>query len=770
MSSIKILDCTLRDGGYINNWEFEDRISIDIIEAIQNSGIEIVECGYLNIKDSKNINSTIFESITDVNRIFPKQKNFTEIVVMINYGDYDVNLLPYRKETIVGGIRLAFHKKDIDKALEDCKVIKKKGYKLFVQPMLTSTYSEKELYFLIKETNIINPYAFYIVDSFGSMEKEELLSLLKLTDIFLDKHIVVGFHSHNNMQMAFSNSIEFLSNVGNRDAVVDSSIFGMGRGAGNLNSEIIADFINKHYNHNYKLEPLLDVIDNFLEKMHQDKYWGFSVAHFLSGKSKIHPNYATHLLNKKTSTVSTINNILNSIEDSKKNKFDKDYIEKKYIDLLSKNKSNQNISFKNLDRPILIVASGNSIHKEFEKVKEFILRKNPLIISVNHLNDEIESDYIFFSNQKRLSEFEKKLSNQELIITSNLTSKYSKVKVIDFNSLYSFKDVRSDNASVLLLNLLAIKGISKVYVAGLDGYDLNIVENYSYKEYSVVADRKILENINLDISNSLEIVAKFIDIDFITSSIFKKDKKLTVLGVIPARYKSSRFEGKPLCMINGTAMIERTYNQANKSKLLDNLVVATDDNRIIEFCESKNIPVVLTSEKCLTGTDRIAEVSKNENYNLYLNIQGDEPVIDPENIDLIINEFTKYGDEYIAYNLYKEIDNIIDEVSSPTIIKTIVNENDELIYMSRLPIPFNKSDNKQSFNKQVCVYGFTKKALRIFSERDKTLNEKFEDIEILRFIDMGYKVKMIKTEYDSIAVDVPSDIKKVEDFLNGQNS
>lgn len=241
--------------------------------------------------------------------------------------------------------------------------------------------------------------------------------------------------------------------------------------------------------------------------------------------------------------------------------------------------------------------------------------------------------------------------------------------------------------------------------------------------------------------------------------------KLSILGVIPARYKSSRFEGKPLCVIQGITMLKRTYLQAKASVLLDELVVATDDSRISEYCEQENIPFVMTSEHCLTGTDRLAEVSKSKQYDLYVNIQGDEPVIDPISIDEIVNEFLLYKEEYIAYNLYK-VSNDTDEFNSSGIIKTIVNEKDELMYMSRSEVPFNKSGLEHTFKKQVCVYGFTKNALDIFSNRKKTLNEKFEDIELLRFVDMGYKVKMKETKVSSIAVDYPSDVKKVEDYLN----
>lgn len=259
---------------------------------------------------------------------------------------------------------------------------------------------------------------------------------------------------------------------------------------------------------------------------------------------------------------------------------------------------------------------------------------------------------------------------------------------------------------------------------------------------------------------------KFIELP--TPSAFKKDIKFRILGVIPARYKSSRFEGKPLCLINNIPMIKRTYVRALKSTQLTDLVIATDDNKIKNYCEKENIPVVMTSDTCLTGTDRVAQVAQNKHYDLYVNIQGDEPIIDPTSIDEIVSEFKIYGDKYVAYNLYKTI-NVKDEINSDTIIKTIVNENDELMYMSRFGVPFNKSKNEPRFKKQVCVYGFTKKALELFSRRNKTLNEKFEDIEILRFLDMGYKVKMKETTVDSIAVDIPSDVKKVEDFLNRNN-
>ncbi|BFM20129.1 3-deoxy-manno-octulosonate cytidylyltransferase [Gilvimarinus japonicus] len=241
----------------------------------------------------------------------------------------------------------------------------------------------------------------------------------------------------------------------------------------------------------------------------------------------------------------------------------------------------------------------------------------------------------------------------------------------------------------------------------------------------------------------------------------------TVLGVIPARYNSSRFEGKPLAKIAGVPMILRTYNQVKQSSLLNDAIVATDDPRILEFCHTENIPCCMTSSGCLTGTDRVYEVSEQLDYDLYINIQGDEPVIDPKSIDQILTLFSVHGDNYAAYNLYKYITDET-EINSDTIIKVITNELDEVMYMSRLPVPFSKAGMVPNFKQQIPIYGYTKNALKTFAARAKTINEQFEDVELLRFIDMGLQIKMEETNVSSIAVDTPSDILKVERFLTAQ--
>lgn len=243
---------------------------------------------------------------------------------------------------------------------------------------------------------------------------------------------------------------------------------------------------------------------------------------------------------------------------------------------------------------------------------------------------------------------------------------------------------------------------------------------------------------------------------------------MQVLGVIPARYKSSRFPGKPLVKICGIPMLKRTYMQAKKAIGLEAIVIATEDERIFNYCLSEGMPVAMTTDNCLTGTDRLAEIAQMDeyrNHELFVNIQGDEPIIDPKAITQVINLYKKYNNQYIAYNLYR---NLTDEkqLVRDTIIKVIVNQNDELMYMSRFPVPYSNSGNKAEHKQQVPVYGYTQQALELFSKHEKTINEKYEDIELLRFVDLGEKIKMMETDAVAISVDVPEDIQKVENVLN----
>jgi len=760
--SVRILDCTLRDGGYVNNWQFKNTHIDSILQALASSQVDIVECGYLTKDAQSKDDSTLYAHMEEMRTSSVEAVN-QQFVVMINHGDYDINDLPHHNTGSMDGIRLAFHKDDMYQAVDSAQEIIALGYKLYLQPMVTKNYTESEFLGLIRLANKIGVYAFYIVDSFGSMLVDDFRHYMLLADRSLDANIVLGYHSHNNMQLAFSNAINMCSSELSRDVIIDASVYGIGRGAGNLNTELIADYLNRSMGKSYNTLPMLEIIDEFLSALMTKSPWGFSPAQYLSASFDCHPNYAKYLIDKNTNHIVGVQKVLARIPDKDKFSFDKDLIEKLYMSFLLEPKSEiYGLYDIPKEKNILLVASGSSTEVYRAAIESKASDDGYFCIALNHM-PTFECDSYFFSNQKRFDEFKDRLPMEKVVLTDTIDVGQKPKAILDFKTLCFVENIFVKNVAIIAINHLLSQGVKSVEIAGLDGFDLT-GDNYSYDETSVILDTKAMQEENEILQSALGSLSSKIAISFFTPSMFAKSVGLRILGVIPARYKSSRFEGKPLCLIKDIPMIKRTYTQAKKSKLLTDLLVATDSKMIEEYCILENIPVVMTSDSCLTGTDRLAEVALSHSYDLYVNIQGDEPVIDYHTIDEIVEQFRIYGKQYAAYNLYKEITQD-DEISSDTIIKVIVNEKDELLYMSRLPVPFSKSNLQPSFKKQVCVYGFTKQALELFSSRNKTLNELHEDIEILRFVDMGYGVKMSKTTLDSIAVDVPSDVEKVERFL-----
>ena len=244
----KILDCTLRDGGYINNWEFPVESTKEIVKSLINAKVEIIECGFVSQTQGKDSNSTQFKEISQVNNLLKSLDidiNGTEFCVMINKGEYDVNLIiPFNPKTdFVNGIRYAFHKSAWKESLKDVEILIQKGFNVFVQPMVTLSYKDAEILEMLEETNKLNVYAMYIVDSFGAMFGDDFKRLHYLFDNNLKTEIRLGYHSHNNLQLAYSNAIDFIQIKNtNREIIIDSSIHGMGRGAGNLTTELLADY------------------------------------------------------------------------------------------------------------------------------------------------------------------------------------------------------------------------------------------------------------------------------------------------------------------------------------------------------------------------------------------------------------------------------------------------------------------------------------------------------------------------------------------------
>jgi len=229
--------------------------------------------------------------------------------------------------------------------------------------------------------------------------------------------------------------------------------------------------------------------------------------------------------------------------------------------------------------------------------------------------------------------------------------------------------------------------------------------------------------------------------------------------VIPARYQSTRFPGKPLVDIAGKSLIQRVWDRCCQVLSYSDVYIATDDEKIRNHCNEHKMQVIMTPNTCLTGTDRIYEASKNLDADFIVNVQGDEPLISPNDIIKVIDAHNRQR-EYVHCGMCPIRSE--EDFRNPSVPKVVTKDNGKLMYISRAPIPTDKNLSFGQAMKQVCIYAFEKAALDDFGESNcKARLESIEDIEILRFFELGYDIEMIEVSESSIAVDFPEDVTRV---------
>lgn len=519
MGQIKILDCTLRDGGYVNSNHFGYRNIGKIINALNESGIDFIESGYIkDTKESYSEDITEWDSFSSFKKeqktALKKDKNYT---LMLLGEEYKIENLPKAKGKN-DIIRMSFHKKSVNKALKYSKEIIKSGYKLFLQPTVTINYTESELKGMLEEINKLKPYCVAIVDTFGEMREKDIISLSKVFDKYLDKKIAIGFHAHNNLQLAFSNAIAFIKQLNEtRDIVIDTSIYGMGRGAGNLPTELVANYLNENYNTHYQIEPLLKIVDNVIAKIKSKNNWGYSLEYYLSAINSVHPSYIINFMRRKTLNTVDINELIKLISFDKKTEYNAEYANELY-NTYNDNQIDDKESYQKLkeivkDKTILLIGPGASIkeyQKEILKVKN---KKDVISISVNNrLN--IETDYLFISNKKRYENMEKRESDK-LMITSNIKTNSKSELIFDYQKSLSRLKRVSDNSLLVILNILS-QTSKKIVLAGFDGYSNE--NNYYNDELSLVFNANYIEELNHFMKESIDEYRRLMDIKTITPS------------------------------------------------------------------------------------------------------------------------------------------------------------------------------------------------------------------------------------------------------------
>lgn len=306
-SRIQLLDCTLRDGGLGLEDAFKNQIvdmgfSMDdmdrMIEHLSKSNIDIIEIGSIELSNDDKRRFVIYQDIKSISEKKPDDCNENQMYVALYRGpDTLIEDIPEWSPKMVDGVRVILRYSELQKSLDFCEALSNKGYKVFVQPMLTMRYTEAELQQIIDAANRMDAYALYFVDSYGYMQTQDVLRLFSIFDKGLNKNIRIGFHAHNNMNLAFSNVLSFIGIETERSIIVDSCAIGMGQGAGNLQTEVIAHYMNANYSADYNYKEILEVCE-LVERFNVQNVWGYSVTRLLPAIHKTAYKYAVALRNQ----------------------------------------------------------------------------------------------------------------------------------------------------------------------------------------------------------------------------------------------------------------------------------------------------------------------------------------------------------------------------------------------------------------------------------------------------------------------------------------
>ena len=525
MSNIKLLDCTLRDGGYINDWNFGYHTIKSIIRKLVDSQVDYVEVGFLRDCEYDR-DKTLFNNCAEMLPVLPEKRGNTMFAAMALHNKYSVDKLePYDGKTI-DAVRVTFHDYDVDEGLTFVRMVKEKGYKVFCNPINIMGYSDEKILELLKKVNEIQPYAFSVVDTFGSMMKADLQRIYSLIEHNLDPSIIIGLHLHENLAMSYSLAQDFIDmKASGRGSVIDASMLGMGRVPGNLCLELIMDYMNKTQGGIYDVNPVLDGIDDHIERLKQIEPWGYSIAYALSAKFNLHRNYAEFLLGKGQLRAKQINHILASIEEHKKTAYDEAYVEELYRDFqnheVDDRKVLSNLHEELRGRKILILAPGFSLVGKRDKIQRFIEENKPMIFSANFALEEYRPDYIFCSNAARYESLDNKRGSRGVLVTSNLMDVCDEKMVIDYSSLCFDEKGNCDNSVIMLLKLLLRLEMNEVYVAGFDGYR---AEGDNYVTSYMVNQHTKGQEVNRRNQRYVADIRKQMKVIFLTDSVYDEDK------------------------------------------------------------------------------------------------------------------------------------------------------------------------------------------------------------------------------------------------------
>lgn len=534
---IALLDCTLRDGAYINGSRFGTSAIKGIIKKLQEARTDIIEVGWL--KDAAHEEgSTYYHLPQDAAPYMVDRQDGIEYVAMIDWDRYDVDNLPPCDGKSVNAVRVVFPHGKHREGIAVAERVREKGYRIFLQAANTLAYSEADLKDLAQCINACRPVAISVVDTFGAMFEEDLARIVRTLDAALNPAIAMGFHSHNNQQLSFALTMHFVELLAEseRSAIVDASLCGMGRGAGNATTELVASYLDRKQNGNYDMDAILDAIDTYMEPFREAYTWGYSTPYFVAGMYQCHVNNIAYLQRNHRTNARDMRNIIASLSQAERRKYDYDLLERRYLEnqsrLVDDEAAVRALRQEFAGRTVLLVAPGRSVIDKRERVHAFIKKEQPVVIGVNAICDGYAYDYLFFVNSARCDYAKnahgKTFAETKKILLSSIKTEGAEGELIlNFNRAIKRGWPHFDNAVISALRLLNSIGAKKVAIAGFDGFRHAYNESYADPSLPTLNPDNRWDELNVEISAIFEDVLSStrgsMEISFVTESLFDID-------------------------------------------------------------------------------------------------------------------------------------------------------------------------------------------------------------------------------------------------------
>ena len=403
------------------------------------------------------------------------------------YAGRDFSCLEECSGRSVTALRVGFTRKDYigdkDGVRRALDIVKEKGYRLFVQNVNTPGYSDRELLDVVEMINEVQPYSYGIVDTYGSMYLEDMIHYYELVDYNLKDGCCIDIHSHNNFQSSFAFAQQIIGmSSARRNIIIDATLNGMGKCAGNLNTELIVDYLVRKKGADYDVDLILDMIDRYLAQYRENTAWGYSIPAFLAGIYRAHPNNVIYLTQKFRLNSKDIKYILSGIDEEKRQRYDYDNIQRIYKEYndhrIDDSECQEGLKKVFSGKAVLLLAPGASVNEKLELILDFIRDSEPIVVGINFKHKELNEDYYFFANTIHWEHCETLLPHEKCILTSNIKNRTQDTNLVNYSSLIEEDSFLYDNSTIMCLNLMRRLGVRDISVAGFDGL-IEGGENYA---------------------------------------------------------------------------------------------------------------------------------------------------------------------------------------------------------------------------------------------------------------------------------------------------